>query len=414
MQSLSLITHWYSHSHVSQQQRNTGTMPPNQGSMSNQRAQTFTKGLPVPVPSSRESHVAADYEETHVHGVYEAIAPHFSATRHKPWPFVSSFLASQPPGSIGLDVGCGNGKNMGVNRDVVILGCDRSAALVALARDMWCTGRGANSDGHGRIIGADVAVADGLQLPFREASVDFVICIAVIHHLSTRDRRVEAIKRLLWCIRRKDPLIDSDSGSSLDTEKRSGQVLVYVWALEQSSSRRGWDKDSEQDLLVPWVMKAPQQKKAKTLQPPKSRKNRQSSSTAAGHPEDAATCGNKSSGEGGEHMQGRRQQSRGSHSEGGTATAAADANADAGALEDAATSRPSRKQSTGDDAEKTNDETSSDGPKQQQGLDKDKDQTFHRFYHLYKEGELEEDIMAAGGKVLQSGYERDNWWVIAC
>lgn len=390
--------------------------------MSHPKPQHLTKGLAVPVPSSGESHVAEDYEETHVHGVYEAIAPHFSATRHKPWPFVSSFLASQSPGSIGLDVGCGNGKNMGVNRDVVIIGCDRSAALVALARDMWCTGRGANSDGHGRIAGADVAVADGLQLPFREASVDFVICIAVIHHLSTRDRRVEAIKRLLWCIRRKDPSTGSDSntGSSLDTEKRRGQVLVYVWALEQSSSRRGWDKDSEQDLLVPWVMKAPQQKKPKTLQPPKSRKNKQGSSTAAEHPEDAATCGNKSSGEGGEHMQGRRQQSRGSHGEGGTATAAAaadadaDADADAGALGAGAPSRSSRKQSAGDGEEKPSGETSSDGQQQQQGLAKNKDQTFHRFYHLYKEGELEEDIMAAGGKVLQSGYERDNWWVIAC
>lgn len=383
-----------------------------------------TKGLPIPVPSSREGHVAEVYEETHVHDVYEAIAPHFSATRHKPWPFVSSFLASQPPGSIGLDIGCGNGKNMGVNRDVVMLGCDRSAALVALARDMWCTGgRGANNDnGHdGRIAGADVAVADGLQLPFREASVDFVICIAVIHHLSTRERRVDAIKRLLWCIRRKDPLTDADSPLG-DTERRSGQVLVYVWALEQSSSRRGWDKDSEQDLLVPWVMKAPQQKKPKTPQPLKSRKNKQSSSSAAaGHQEEdaAATCGNnKSSGEGGEHMQGRRQQSHGSYGEKGRATSAADAHADA--ITAAATSQPSsRKQSTGDNAEKiSSGETSSDGQQQQQqqqgqGQANDKDQTFHRFYHLYKEGELEEDVVAAGGQVLQSGYERDNWWVIA-
>lgn len=381
-----------------------------------------TKGLPVPVPSSREGHVAETYEETHVHDVYEAIAPHFSATRHKPWPFVSSFLASRPPGSIGLDVGCGNGKNMGVNRDVVMLGCDRSAALVALARDMWCTGgRGANKDdGHdGRIAGADVAVADGLQLPFREASVDFVICIAVIHHMSTRERRVEAIKRLLWCIRRKDPLTDAHSPLD-DAKKRGGQVLVYVWALEQSSSRRGWDKDSEQDLLVPWVMKAPQQKKTKSVQPPKSRKNKQGSSSAtAGHQEEdaAATCGiNGSGGEGGEHMQGRRQQSRGSHGEEGRATTAADADADL--ITAAATSEPSRKQSTGDNAEKTSGgETSSVGQQQQQGQGqgqvKDKDQTFHRFYHLYKEGELEEDIVAAGGQVLQSGYERDNWWAIA-
>ncbi|KAJ8106621.1 hypothetical protein ONZ43_g7003 [Nemania bipapillata] len=40
------------------------------------------------------------------------------------------------------------------------------------------------------------------------------------------------------------------------------------------------------------------------------------------------------------------------------------------------------------------------------------DRTYERFYHLYREGELEEDMRAAGGRVLESGYERDNWWVI--
>ena len=41
------------------------------------------------------------------------------------------------------------------------------------------------------------------------------------------------------------------------------------------------------------------------------------------------------------------------------------------------------------------------------------DKTFLRYYHLYKKGELEEDIEKAGGKVLESGYEKDNWWAIS-
>jgi len=40
------------------------------------------------------------------------------------------------------------------------------------------------------------------------------------------------------------------------------------------------------------------------------------------------------------------------------------------------------------------------------------EQTFHRYYHLYKRGELEEDIQAAGGIVVDSEYEKDNWWAI--
>jgi tRNA (uracil-5-)-methyltransferase TRM9 len=65
------------------------------------------------------------YEQTHVHEVYNTIAPHFSRTRYKPWPIVERFLISRKPGSLGLDVGCGNGKNLGVNPDVFIVGSDR-------------------------------------------------------------------------------------------------------------------------------------------------------------------------------------------------------------------------------------------------------------------------------------------------
>lgn len=359
---------------------------------------------------------AGTYEETHVHGVYEAIASHFSATRHKPWPFVSSFLASQPAGAVGLDVGCGNGKNMGVNRDVAMLGCDRSAALVALARDMWCRQAEATTEEEKIVAGADVAVADGLDLPFRAGCADFVICIAVVHHLSTRERRVEAIRELLRCIQRG-----------------AGQVLVYVWALEQSSSRRGWGEGGEQDLLVPWVMKAPQQKKKKqkvktTPKPRKNKKkqpeelevtqeqkqgrpeNNDKAVSLAARQEDATSreCEAGGGGEGGEDLQqqGRRQQSHGSEAEDGAA-----AHAGAAAAEVASTSLSS--------SGERKDEPGSDGNGQvHQGqvhtaTTDNEDKTFHRFYHLYRKGELEEDVVAAGGEVLRSGYERDNWWVIA-
>jgi tRNA (uracil-5-)-methyltransferase TRM9 len=222
--------------------------------------------------SATTSHDSAEaYEATHVHSVYEAIAPHFSLTRHKPWPRVASFLSEQAPGSVGIDVGCGNGKYLAVNPAIHVLGSDRSAALVDLARD--------------RVPSSHLCVADGLALPYRPGMADFAICIAVIHHLSTPERRREAIGALLECIR------------------PGGKVLVYVWALEQSSSRRGWDEGSDQDTLVPWVMRGPK----------------------------------------------------------GTPNAGT---------------------------------------------------TYQRYYHLYRKGELEEDVRTVGGHVVDSGYDQDNWWVI--
>lgn len=131
---------------------------------------------------------SASYEETHVHAVYARIAPHFSATRHKPWPLIEQFLQNQPAGAVGVDVGCGNGKYLAVNPSIVLLGSDRSAELIALARDAQCTGK----------KHADIAVADGLSLPYRK--VDFAICIAMLHHFSTRARRVAGVKEVLRCV----------------------------------------------------------------------------------------------------------------------------------------------------------------------------------------------------------------------
>lgn len=62
---------------------------------------------------------AARLEEEYVHRVYDAIASHFSSTRHSPWPRVCHFLSSLPPGSVLADVGCGNGKYLGVNPEMI-------------------------------------------------------------------------------------------------------------------------------------------------------------------------------------------------------------------------------------------------------------------------------------------------------
>lgn len=40
------------------------------------------------------------------------------------------------------------------------------------------------------------------------------------------------------------------------------------------------------------------------------------------------------------------------------------------------------------------------------------EQTYQRYYHLYRQGELERDVYAAGGIVCESGYEKDNWWAV--
>ncbi|KAK9083581.1 hypothetical protein Scep_030052 [Stephania cephalantha] len=90
-------------------------------------------------------------EKKYVHHVYDAIAPHFSSTRFAKWPKVATFLNSLPQGAVVLDVGCGNGKYLGLNPDC----------------SLYWTG-----------------------------FVDAAISIAVLHHLSTENRR-KAIEELI-------------------------------------------------------------------------------------------------------------------------------------------------------------------------------------------------------------------------
>ena len=369
---------------------------------------------------------AEAYERANVHNVYEAIAPHFSATRYKPWPAVAQFLHAQQPGYVGLDVGCGNGKYLGVNKNTFMVGSDRSANLVShanervkelqkpqqpeaeVARAQTGASKEKKQKGEGEseaqdaVIGKetarevavanDVLVADGLSLPFREGRADFAICIAVIHHMSTRTRRQEAIRQLLKCVR------------------PGGQVMVYVWALEQGESRRGWDEDGEQDLLVPWVLKSQQPKPKKEKQPKvqkQGKQKRRQQDQNSSEPQEAIAGQSV-----GENVEAPTSSSTLSSSSipkdtstaigSGTgagvtepASADADAAAAATATADADGSDAKAKTDTGGVAANA------------------ADPVFQRYYHLYRKGELEEDVLAAQGAVVMSGYERDNWWVVA-
>ncbi|KAI9836218.1 MAG: hypothetical protein M1819_001555 [Sarea resinae] len=276
---------------------------------------------------ARDADADADtaYEEEHVHRVYEQIASHFSSTRYKPWPIVERFLKELHPGSIGLDIGCGNGKYMAVNPNIFIIGSDRSTNLTKIA---------SQHQPHAAIV------ADNLFLPHPMFLFDFAISIAVIHHLSTSKRRIQAIQEILKALR--SPSVHKlGADENNEAKEPEGRALIYVWALEQKSSRRGWDEGHEQDVMVPWVMKG---------------------KGDAGRPEDA--------------KKGRR-------------------------------ARIDKKQpGLGDESIKEDTKETENHPTEQS-------RTFLRYYHLYRSGELEQDIVAAGGAIVESGYEKDNWWAIA-
>lgn len=133
---------------------------------------------------TEDGQMPSDIEKKHVHDVYERIAPHFSNTRYKPWPWVEQYLLALPKGSLNLDVGCGNGKYLEVNKDLYTVGTDRSFNLIGI-----CWEREPNTQAF---------VANSLSLNMRSNWFDSVISIAVIHHFSSDELRIQAIRELKW------------------------------------------------------------------------------------------------------------------------------------------------------------------------------------------------------------------------
>uniref|UniRef100_H3AHV6 tRNA methyltransferase 9B (putative) n=1 Tax=Latimeria chalumnae TaxID=7897 RepID=H3AHV6_LATCH len=161
---------------------------------------------------------ASRLERDHVHSVYEKIAPYFSDTRYKAWPRVRQFLLDQEPGSLIADIGCGNGKYLPINSQLYKIGCDYCLPLVESARNQ----------------GHEVMVCDSLHLPYRDECFDAVLSIAVIHHFSTKERRIRAIREMARTLR------------------VGGQLMICVWAMEQK--KRKFEK---QDVFVPWNLTPP-------------------------------------------------------------------------------------------------------------------------------------------------------------
>ena len=79
---------------------------------------------------------------------------------------------------------------------------------------------------------ADVAVADAMHLPLRPNSVNAALCIAVLHHISTIDRRLQILNEIARIL------------------LPGGRALITVWAQEQEDTEKTiakWQPIQHQD-----------------------------------------------------------------------------------------------------------------------------------------------------------------------
>lgn len=166
-----------------------------------------------------------------VRAVYDEIASHFSKTRAYPWPEVESFLDERSPhgsGSVGLDVGCGNGRHAGRLADVVerVVGLDASRDLLAEARD-----RSAEDGWSAALVQGDAA-----RLPLAAGSVDLALYVATLHHLPDRETRVRSLEELSRVL------------------APDGRGFVSVWSTAHDSFDAPADAETGFDTTVDWTL----------------------------------------------------------------------------------------------------------------------------------------------------------------
>lgn len=165
-----------------------------------------------------------ELEQRYVHTVYDQIAEDFSDTRYSVWPSVKAFLDDVCLQDSVLEIGCGNGKNLFYLKDARdsladtrgLMGCDMCDKFVKMVNDK----------------GVKCVKANAIELPFDNAQFDFTLSVAVIHHFTTKERRLAAIKE------------------QIRVTKPGGKGFIEVWAFEQPDTMKR--KFDTQDSLVPW------------------------------------------------------------------------------------------------------------------------------------------------------------------
>ena len=122
-------------------------------------------------------------EKINVIQVYDQIANDFSDTRRCVWTMVKEFLIQKKITQIGLEIGCGNGKNLeyGKKKNKFIIGIDNCDKLLKICKNK----------------NLKVFKSDCCHLPFLSNSMDYVFSIAVFHHLATEERRIMAFKEMI-------------------------------------------------------------------------------------------------------------------------------------------------------------------------------------------------------------------------
>lgn len=157
-----------------------------------------------------------EFEKKHVIDIYEKICSHFDQTRYHCWPRVKEYISTLDSDCCLADVGCGNGRNCLQRNDINYMGFEIVDQFIEICKKK----------------NIPVKKSNILNIQSPDSYYDHTMCIAVLHHLSSQERRLQGINELLRIT------------------KKGGTILIYVWAKEQEK----YIKQENNDVMIKWSL----------------------------------------------------------------------------------------------------------------------------------------------------------------
>lgn len=148
---------------------------------------------------------------------YNLIAADFSNTRRSSWEEIKPLVNYVRSGDKILDLGCGNGRLVDLfeGQTADYIGIDNSENLIKAAREKY--------------PGKNFIVYNGLNIPFNDGYFDIIFCIAVLHHIPSKQMRIGFLKEANRVL------------------KPGGRLILTVWYF--------WTKKSYWQLFFKFTLK---------------------------------------------------------------------------------------------------------------------------------------------------------------
>jgi tRNA (uracil-5-)-methyltransferase TRM9 len=172
-----------------------------------------------------------DFEKSNVKDVYNKIASNFDVTRRYYWKCVKDYIYFNNNNNNNnynniinnkikiLDVGCGNGRYIPLMNNFDIYAIDNSEELLKIVNDKYPF--------------VKTFCNDVTSLNFENNLFDNIISIAVIHHLSTEERRIKMINEIIRVL------------------KPGGTALITAWSNSIKKDKFNI-LDGNNNYMIPW------------------------------------------------------------------------------------------------------------------------------------------------------------------